>query len=60
MLIISRRPGQRFLIQTSDGPIWITFTEWDNGKARFGIEADKTVKVWREELLPESERHESK
>jgi carbon storage regulator CsrA len=58
MLILSRRAGERFVINTPHGDIWITVVEVDR-KARNGIEAPKEYSIYREELLGRIERERS-
>lgn len=56
MLVISRKKSEWFLIETSDGPIWIGLVGFRDDKARLGIEAPESVKVYRQELLPLDQR----
>ena len=52
MLVLGRLTGERIMI--GDGPdrIVITLVLAERGKARIGIQAPRTVPVYREELLP--------
>lgn len=52
MLVLSRKIGERVII--GDG-IEITVVDIDRGKVRLGITADKTVPIFRAELLVETE-----
>jgi len=48
MLVLARKVGQRIFIGDD---IVITIVETSNGKVRIGVDAPKSVKVFREELL---------
>jgi carbon storage regulator len=54
MLVLSRREGEAIILETSDGPITIRLTEYNGSQTRIGVEAPRSVKVLREELLEES------
>jgi len=47
MLVISRKAGQKIMINDN---IVITIAEVRNGQCRIAIEADKDVKIYREEI----------
>ena len=47
MLVVSRKNGQRIMINDN---IVITIVESRNGQCRIAIEADKDVKIYREEI----------
>ncbi len=47
MLVISRKNGQKVMINDN---IVITIVEAKNGSCRLAIEADKDVKIYREEI----------
>ena len=47
MLVISRKNGQKIMINDN---IVITVVESRNGQVRLAIEADKDVKIYREEI----------
>ena len=47
MLVISRKNGQKIMINDN---IVITVIEARNGQCRIAIEADKDVKIYREEI----------
>ncbi|MBQ4115097.1 carbon storage regulator [bacterium] len=47
MLVISRKNGQKIMINDN---IVITIVEVKNGQCRIAIEADKDVKIYREEI----------
>ena len=49
MLCLSRRPGESIMIGKD---IKITLIDVHNGRARIGIEADKSIEIWRSELTP--------
>ena len=48
MLVLSRRAGQEIWI---DGRIRVVVLSAGSGRVRLGIEAPRTVPVWRQELL---------
>jgi carbon storage regulator len=56
MLLLSRRAGERFVIQTPGGDVWVSILEIDRGKAKVGIEAPQEYAIWRQELLGRIER----
>jgi carbon storage regulator len=56
MLLLSRKVGEKILIQAPGGDIWITVTEIDRGKVRLGISCPREVPIWREELLSRIEK----
>ena len=47
MLVVTRRNGQRIMINDN---IVITVVDIKNGQCRIAIEADKDVKIYREEI----------
>lgn len=49
LLVLSRKLGERIYIGDD---ITITVVDIDRGKIRLGIEAPKTVPIYRQELLP--------
>ena len=49
MLVLSRKLGEKIFIGDN---ICITVVDIDRGKIRLGIEAPRTVPVFRQELLP--------
>ena len=51
MLILSREIGEQIEV---DGPCVITFAELRGNQIRLGFEADRSVNIWRRELLEES------
>lgn len=50
MLVLSRKLGEKILIGDN---ISITVVDIDRGKIRLGIEAPRSVPVFRQELLPQ-------
>jgi carbon storage regulator len=50
MLVLTRRRGESIVIDAGDG-IEITVIEAGNGSVRLGIEAPKSVDIWRKEVL---------
>jgi sRNA-binding carbon storage regulator CsrA len=57
-LLLGRYPGERILIISSDGDIWVTFEGMDRGQARLRFNAAKSVDILREELLDRSDGDE--
>lgn len=57
MLILSRKAGERFVVNTPQGDIWVTVVEIDR-KVRIGIEAPQSMSIYREELLGRIEREQ--
>lgn len=53
MLVLSRKLGEKIYIG-EDGPdqICITVVDIDRGKIRLGIEAPRSVPIFRQELMP--------
>lgn len=52
MLVLSRKPNERFVMVLPDGKeIWITILESRSTKCRIGIDAGDDVVIAREELL---------
>ncbi len=56
MLVLSRKLGEKIHIGDN---ICITVVDIDRGKVRLGIEAPRTVPVYRQELLPLSNQGEA-
>lgn len=52
MLVLGRKLGERIWIGDH---ICITVLDLDRGKVKLGIEAPAEVKIWREEIRPETE-----
>lgn len=50
MLVLTRRKGESIVIDAGDG-IEITVIEAGNGSVRLGIEAPRSVDIWRKEVL---------
>jgi carbon storage regulator len=48
MLILTRKPGEKIII---GGEITISILELRGDQARIGVDAPKTVKVYREEVF---------
>jgi carbon storage regulator len=53
MLVLTRKLNQRIII---DGEIVVTVVKLDRNQVRLGIEAPGHVPVFREEILPTSQR----
>ena len=54
MLVLSRRPRERIIIGEGVNRVVVTVVEIDHYRVRLGIEADKSVPVFREELLDDA------
>jgi carbon storage regulator len=52
MLVLSRKLGETIVI---DGEIRVTVVKIDRNQIRIGIEAPKTVSIYREEIAPQHE-----
>ena len=50
MLVLSRREGERIVLNTRDGEIIILVTKVKGKSAKLGIEAPTEVRILREEL----------
>ena len=53
MLVLTRKVGERVLIDLGDTVIAVLTIGADRDKLRIGIEGPQTVRVWREEIAPE-------
>ena len=47
MLILTRKPGESIVI---DGNIIVTFLEQRGGQVRIGVDAPRSVKIYRQEV----------
>ena len=56
MLILTRRCEQAIIIETSDGPIVVRVLGIERGRVLVGVQADKKVRILREELISGSHR----
>jgi carbon storage regulator len=56
MLVLSRKRGERILLGED---IVITVVEIDRGKVRLGIQAPRSLAVYREEIAPRDTRGDS-
>ena len=58
MLVLSRRLNERIEIETPEGrKITVVVVDLDRrGKVRIGIQADRDVAIFRQELLPIQEK----
>lgn len=52
MLVLSRRFDEAIVVQTSDGPIRFVVAGFNGAQVKIGVECDKKIPVYREELLP--------
>lgn len=53
MLILSRKPGEDIIIETSDGPVLIRVIDMpQRNRCRIGVDAPKTCRILRAELIP--------
>ena len=61
MLVLSRKLGEKVHIMIDGQPdIVIMVVDIDRGKIRLGVEAEKSVKIMRGELLKGQEKKEEK
>jgi len=52
MLVLTRKPGQRIVINAHGESIVVSLVSTRNGQARIGIEAPRDIGIAREELAP--------
>ena len=52
MLVLSRKIGERIWIGED---VVVTVVQIDNNRVRLGIEAPRSVPIWRSELIVEAE-----
>ena len=62
MLVLSRRPSERILLEVAGVEIWVVFVEQRGNAARIGIDAPDCVNIVREEITnhPPAEAVETK
>lgn len=59
MLVLSRKLNEKTVIITPSGDrIEVVIVDIDRGKVRLGFEANRSVQIFREELLPVATRKE--
>lgn len=51
MLVLGRAIGQKIVVETSDGPIEIVIRGTNGKQIKVGVDAPKSVKIMRKELL---------
>lgn len=51
MLVLSRKVGEKIVVFTPSGEIWLTLVDVDRGRARVGIDAPREWEIYRQELL---------
>ena len=55
MLVLTRKYGEQIVIKTEDGKeVVITLVKVKGNQARIGVEADKSVSIYRKEILQDS------
>jgi carbon storage regulator len=54
MLVLTRRPGEKLILETSDGPIEILIASIGGQQTQVGVDAPESVTVLREELREEN------
>lgn len=59
MLILTRRPGERIIIETADGPIEVMPIEVSGTQVKLGVQAPRHVIVHREEIRDRIEAEKS-
>ncbi len=47
MLILLRSPGERFVIETPKGPVWLTVLSVSHGNVKLGIVGDRSIPITR-------------
>ena len=52
MLVLSRKLGEKIVIQNGDDTVVVTVVKIDRNQIRLGIEAPMDVRVYREEIAP--------
>lgn len=58
MLVLTRRPGQRIVIDANGTPVELLIVSVRGDAVRVGIQADKeTVRILREELVEKELTH---
>ena len=55
MLMLTRKVGERIVINVGDVEIIVLYAGMKNGTARIGIQAPKHVTIYREELLKDKD-----
>lgn len=60
MLILSRRPGEKIIIECKGMEIAVGYQRANGCNAVFSIEADKSINIYREELRGKKKKHEKK
>lgn len=58
MLVITRRIGETFLMETDNGTIEVMVLGVNGSQVRVGISADESVRVLRSELIEQEVRDE--
>jgi len=59
MLTLTRRQGERIIIEVGEHKVIVEVQQTRAGAVRLGIDASREVEVWREEIY-ESLQHEEK
>lgn len=52
ILVLSRKVGERIVIQTPKGNVVIELTDIGRNKVKLGFKADTKIPIWRQELHP--------
>lgn len=53
MLVLSRKVGEKVIVFLPDGEtLVVCVTETDRGHVRLGFDAPKSLRIYREELIP--------
>lgn len=60
MLVLSRKNGDRVIIDTKSGQIVVTVVEIAPGKIRLGFDANRDIPIYRAELEPWKEEDKGK
>ena len=51
MLMLRRKPGEAFMIDTAEGTVVVRLVRWERGAMQMAVEAPQSVRIHREELL---------
>jgi carbon storage regulator len=51
MLVLTRKKGEKIIIQLADQTVVVSLLEVKGDRARIGVDADRSVAVHREEVL---------
>jgi carbon storage regulator len=52
VLCLSRRPGEKIVIDTPQGQVVITVLDWDRGAVKLGLDDPRSIAIYRAEMMP--------